>query len=370
MKNHLCRRLGIELPIFAFSHCRDVVAAVSKAGGLGVLGAAGFTPAQLEQELDWITDKVGDKPFGIDVIMPKKYEQGEAPDLQAMIPEGHKAWIEAFLKRYDIPPLPADGESGEYGISGEQIAWTHDLVRKLLDVAFRYPGIKVMVNALGTPPEDILAECRAKGILVGALAGKVKHAVAHKQGGVDFVIAQGHEAGGHTGEVTTMVLVPQVVDAVAPLPVLAAGGIANGRQIAAAMALGAQGVWCGSVWLTSPESEVDPLAKKKLLAATSNDTVRSRVISGKPARMLRTPWTDAWEAKDCPGFLPLPLQGMLTQEAHLRIVRSHNEELAFHPCGQTVGLCNDERDCKTIISDMVHEYVDTVERLGRSLTES
>ena len=368
MNNALCRRLGIELPIFAFTHCRDVVVAVSRAGGIGVLGAAGFTPEQLGQELDWISARLGDKPFGIDVIMPKKFESGEVPDLQSMIPAGHKAWVEDVLARHGVAPLPADADAGtHHGISGEQIGWTHDLCRQLLDVAFGYPGVKVMVNALGTPPADVLAECRARGILVGALAGKVKHALAHKHGGVDFVIAQGHEAGGHTGEITTMVLVPQVVDAVAPLPVLAAGGIANGRQVAAAMALGAAGVWCGSVWLTTPESEVAPLPKKKLLAAGSDATVRSRVISGKPARMLRSGWTDAWESPDCPGFLPLPLQGMLTQEAHLRIARSENEELAFYPCGQTVGLCNDERDCRTVIADMLNEYVDTVERLGRSL---
>ena len=271
MNNELCRRLGIELPIFAFTHCRDVVVAVSRAGGIGVLGAAGFTPEQLGQELDWISARLGDKPFGIDVIMPKKFESGEVPDLQSMIPAGHKAWIEDVLVRHGVAPLPADADAGaHHGISG-----------------------KVMVNALGTPPADVLVECRARGILVGALAGKVKHALAHKHGGVDFVIAQGHEAGGHTGEITTMVLVPQVVDAVAPLPVLAAGGIANGRQVAAAMALGAAGVWCGSVWLTTPESEVAPLPKKKLLAAGSDATVRSRVISGKPARMLRSGWTDA-----------------------------------------------------------------------------
>lgn len=365
MKNDLCRRLGIELPIFAFTHCRDVVVAVSRAGGLGVLGAAGFTAEQLEHELDWITRQLGDLPFGIDVIMPKKLAEGAVPDLQAMIPEEHKAWIEGVLARYGVPPLPADTDVG--GIRGDQIGWTHDLARSLLEVALRYPSLKVMVNALGTPPADLLELCHARGILVGALAGQVKHALAHKAGGVDFVIAQGTEAGGHTGEVTTMVLVPQVVDAVAPLPVLAAGGIADGRQIAAALALGAQGVWCGSVWLTTRESEVEPAQRKKLLAATSNDTVRSRVISGKPARMLRSEWTDAWEKKDCPGFLPLPLQGMLVQEAHLRIARSQKDELVFYPCGQTVGLCNEERDCRSVIGGMLEEYVATVERLAQTL---
>ncbi len=335
---------------------------------MGVLGAAGFTPEQLRQELDWISARLVDQPFGIDVIMPKKFAEGSVGDLQAMIPATHRAWVETVLGRYGIPPLPVDsGGEAHGGISGEQIGWTHDICRELLDVAFSCPGVRVLVNALGTPPDDVLAQCRARGVLVGALAGKVEHALAHKAGGVDFVIAQGHEAGGHTGEITTMVLVPQVVDAVAPLPVLAAGGIARGRQVAAALALGAQGVWCGSVWLTTPESEVEPLPRKKLLAADSGDTVRSRMLSGKPARMLRSDWTDAWETPDCPGFLPLPLQGMLVHEANLRIVRARHEGLAFYPCGQVIGQCNDERDCRAVIEGMLGAYAETLERLGAQL---
>lgn len=368
MKTAICDTLGIDVPIFAFSHCRDVVAAVSKAGGMGVLGAAGFTPAQLRKELDWIQDKVGGKPFGIDVIMPKVYAGDDVPDLQAMIPEEHKAWVESVLRRYGIPELPADYyQQNREQVSGEQIGWTHKICRELIGIAIDYPGLRVLVNALGTPPQDILDTCKQRGIKVGALAGKVKHAIAHKEGGLDFVIAQGHEGGGHTGDVTTMVLLPQVVDAVAPLPVLGAGGIASGRQAAAAMAMGAQGVWCGSLWLTTPESDVEPLVRGKLLQATSHDTVRTRMLSGKPARMLRSKWTDAWESPECPGFLPMPLQGMLVMDANQRIGRSHNEELAFYPTGQAVGMINDQRDCKTIVYDMINEYIEAVERLNRTL---
>ena len=371
MKTPICDTLGIDVTVFAFTHCRDVVVEVSRAGGLGVLGAAGFTPEKLEQELAWIQDKVGDRPFGIDVIMPKNYAGDEVPDLQAMIPQEHKAWVQSMMAKYDIPELPDDyfAEGSEH-VSGEQIGWTHKICRELIDVAMKFPGLKVLVNALGTPPDDILAACKERDIKVGALAGRIKHAIAHKEGGLDFVIAQGHEGGGHTGEVTTMVLLPQVVDAVAPLPVLGAGGIASGRQAAAAMAMGAQGVWCGSVWLTTPESEVSPLPKKKLLAATSEDTVRTRMLSGKPARMLRSRWTDEWEHSDCPGFLPMPLQGMLVQDANLRIERSQNEDLAFYPTGQSVGMTNDERDCKTIIFEMINDYLEAVERLNRTLEEA
>ncbi|MCZ6830872.1 MAG: nitronate monooxygenase family protein [Gammaproteobacteria bacterium] len=370
MKTEICKTLGIDVPIFAFSHCRDVVVEVSKAGGMGVLGCAGFTPEQLELELRWIQDKIGDRPFGIDVIMPKNYVGDDVPDLQAMIPEDHKAWVASVLRKYDIPELPDDYfADGSHHVSGEQIGWTHKICRQLIDTALKYPGMKVLVNALGTPPEDILQTCKEKGVKVGALAGKVKHAIAHKEGGLDFVIAQGHEGGGHTGDVTTMVLLPQVVDAVAPLPVLGAGGIASGRQAAAAMAMGAQGVWCGSVWLTTPESEVSPLPKKKLLAATSHDTVRTRMLSGKPARMLRSAWIDEWENKECPGFLPMPLQGILVQEANLRIDKAQSEELAFYPTGQVVGMTNDERDCRTIVFEMINDYIEAVERLTKTLEE-
>jgi NAD(P)H-dependent flavin oxidoreductase YrpB (nitropropane dioxygenase family) len=371
VQTDIARQLGLEVPIFAFTHCRDVVVEVSKAGGIGVLGAAGFTPEQLEQELNWIQDKVGDKPFGIDVIMPKSYVGDDVPDLQAMIPEEHKAWVAGVLRKYDIPELPEGfHDQDDHHVSGEQIGWTHKICRELLEVAMRYQGLKVLVNALGTPPEDILAACKERGILVGALAGRVKHAIAHKEGGLDFVIAQGHEGGGHTGEVTTMVLVPQIVDAVAPLPVLAAGGIGSGRQMAAGMDLGAQGVWCGSVWLTTAESEVEPVPREKLLAATSEDTVRTRMLSGKPARMLKSKWIEEWDDQDCPGFLPMPLQGMLVMDANLRIARSGNEELAFYPTGQVVGILNEQRDCKSVIYDMMNDFIEATERLHGLVTEA
>lgn len=370
MKTDICNTLGIDVPIFAFTHCRDVVVEVCKAGGMGVLGAAGFTPKKLEQELNWIQEKVGNRPFGIDVIMPKVYVGDDVPDLEAMIPEEHKAWVASLMQKYDIPELPDDffGEDSEH-VSGEQLGWTHKICRELIDVAMRYPGLKVLVNALGTPPDDVLATCKERGVKVGALAGRVKHAIAHKEGGLDFIIAQGHEGGGHTGEVTTMVLLPQVVDAVAPLPVLGAGGIASGRQAAAAMAMGAQGVWCGSLWLTTPESEVSTLPKQKLLNATSEDTVRTRMLSGKPARMLRSKWIDEWNSEDCPGFLPMPLQGMLVQNANLRIERAQNKDLAFYPTGQAVGMTNDQRDCKTIVFEMINDYIDAVDRLKKTLED-
>jgi len=165
----------------------------------------------------------------------------------------------------------------------------------LLDVAFAH-RIRLVASALGGPPQALINRAHAAGVSVAALAGNVAHAVRHKAAGVDFIVAQGTEAGGHTGEIATMVLVPDVVDAVSPTPVVAAGGIATGRQVAAAMALGAEGVWCGSVWLTTEEAETQPVVKQKFLRAGASDTVRSRSLTGKPARMLRSAWTAASES--------------------------------------------------------------------------
>jgi NAD(P)H-dependent flavin oxidoreductase YrpB (nitropropane dioxygenase family) len=183
--------------------------------------------------------------------------------------------------------------------------------------------------------------------------------------GVDIIVAQGHEAGGHTGDIASMVLLPEVVDAVAPVPVLGAGGIGRGRQIAAALALGAQGVWTGSVWLTVAESDMQPMIVEKLLAASSKDTVRSRCLSGKPARQLRTAWTDAWDAEDSPGTLPMPLQYLAVAEANRRIARSGNRDLNGIPVGQIVGTMNEVRPAKAVIFDMVDEFIDATQRLNQ-----
>jgi NAD(P)H-dependent flavin oxidoreductase YrpB (nitropropane dioxygenase family) len=214
----------------------------------------------------------------------------------------------------------------------------------------------------------MIEQGRAKGVLVAALAGTVEHARRHAQAGVDIVVAQGTEAGGHTGEISTMVLVPEVVDAVAPLPVLAAGGIGNGRQLTAALALGAQGVWMGSVWLTTEEAETHPVVKQKFLRATSRDTIRSRSLTGKPARMLRTAWTEAWEDPANPEPLPMPLQPRLVREAQARIARSAHKspgaaELADYFVGQIVGSLNHVKSVRAVIEELVQEYADTMERL-------
>ncbi len=384
MRTDLCDVFGIDVPIFAFSHCRDVVAAVSRSGGFGVLGALAFSPEQLDLELRWIDDNSDGRPYGVDTVMPMSYagkdeghgqadEQGEvdASVFQKMIPQETREWIERVLEEYEVPPLPesSDRDEGVGGGSSGLLGWTEGGGRNHVDVALRHERVKLLVNALGPPPKDIVDLAHAHGVKVAALTGAVEHAQRQKQQGVDIIIAQGTEAGGHTGEIGSMVLLPDIVEAVHPTPVLGAGGIATGRQAAAAMALGASGIWTGSVWLTVREADTSPLVKEKLFAARSKDAVRSRSLSGKPARLLRTAWTEAWERDDCPGTLPMPLQYMACAEAQMRIgLAARNKgakarELVGMPVGQVVGRMSHEMSSAEVIYRFIDEFVESAERL-------
>ncbi|MEY2461580.1 MAG: hypothetical protein QOG30_3410 [Acidimicrobiaceae bacterium] len=376
MRTPVCDLLGIEFPILAFSHCRDVVAAVSKAGGLGVLGAVAMTPDMLDMELDWIENEVGDKPYGVDVLVPAKYigsEEGglSGSKLSEMIPDEHRKFVNDLMERYGVPPLPADEK---VTATGGLLSWSHKGAQPLMDVAFGRKT-KLIANALGPAPDYMVEHAHEHGVVVAGLVGKKVHAERQKNAGVDIIVAQGYEAGGHTGEISTMVLIPEVVDAVAPVPVLAAGGIGNGRQIAASLALGAQGVWCGSVWLTTEEAETHPIVKQKFLAAGSSDTVRSRASTGKPARQLRTAWTDEWEDPANPDPLPMPLHGMLIADAQRRMQRSAAsnpgaEQLVNYFVGQIVGSMNQIKPAKQVVYEMVEEFIEAAERVSGLLGES
>ena len=380
MRTGICDLLGMEYPLLAFSHCRDVVAAVTRGGGFGVLGATVYSPEQLEVELRWIDEAVGGKPYGVDVLIPEKLagmERGagfDATALGGLIPEEHRRFLDSLLAEYGIEPAadghdgggsPAAGEGIAAGLSGEGAL-------RLIEVALDHP-IRLVANALGAPPKEMIEAAHAAGVPVAALAGKREHALRHVAADVDIVVAQGYEAGGHTGEIATMVFVPEIVDAVAPRPVLAAGGIARGRQMAAAMALGAQGVWTGSVWLTTEEAETHPVVKEKFLAATSSDTLRSRSITGKPARQLKSAWTAAWDGPDSPGPLPMPLQPLLVDYALHRIRRAAEAgqpgatQLVNYFVGQVVGSLDSVRPARQVLREMVEEYVDTVAGLARGL---
>ncbi|QXC61398.1 nitronate monooxygenase family protein [Aquihabitans sp. G128] len=376
MNNQLTEMFGIEYPIFAFSHCRDVVAAVTNAGGMGVLGALAFSPEELEMELTWIDEHVNGKPYGVDVVMPVKTVDRDrgiddvsdiGAELRKHISQDHWDYVDKILTDHGVD-LEASGkelESGA-GIGAGVLGWTAATGSPQIDIALSHP-IALLASALGPPPKAAIDQAHAQGVKVAALIGRVEQAVRDVQLGVDIIIAQGYEAGGHTGEVSTMVLVPDVVDAIAPVPVLAAGGVGTGRQMAAGMALGAAGVWTGSIWLTVAENGSSTTVTEKLLAATSTDTVRSRAYTGKPARQLRTAWTDAWEAPESPGTLPMPLQFILNSYAANKMGSKPPRELVGMPVGQIVSRMNQVRSSKAVIQEMVEEYVDTTQRLSADL---
>lgn len=371
MRTEICDRLGIEFPIFAFTHCRDVAAAVSNAGGLGVLGAVGFDAEQLEVELAWLDEHVGDRPYGVDLVIPSKYEgmgiEDMTPEeledeLRKHIPEEHRDFVRQLLAEHDVPEMPEDEKHHEL------LGWTSTTAAPQVEVILQHPKAKLVANALGTPPDDVIKQVQDSGRLIGALCGSVRHALKHKEAGLDFAVCQGTEGGGHCGEISSLVLWPQVIDAIGDeVPVLAAGGIGNGRQVAAAMAMGAAGAWTGSLWLTVEEADVPPAQMQTYVDATSHDTVRSRSWTGKPCRMLKNDWTEAWERDDTPDPLAMPLQMMVALDA---VQRGHRypeaaKDVNFNPVGQVVGQMNKIERTSQVMQRLVEEYLDACERLNK-----
>jgi NAD(P)H-dependent flavin oxidoreductase YrpB (nitropropane dioxygenase family) len=377
MKSPICEMLGVEFPLFAFSHCRDVVAAVSRAGGFGVLGATTHSPESIEQELKWIDDHVEGKPYGLDVLIPENTStSGERnvtwKDLEARISPEHRAFTRNLLKRYGI-----EATSTPVADSTPQ---PFDTTRALevLEASFRHP-IRLIANALGVPPKAMIEMGRKHGVPVAALVGAKEHALRQVAAGVDILVVQGTEAGGHCGEVTTMVLVPEVIQAIKKIrdvPVLAAGGIMTGRQMAACMAMGAAGVWTGSVWLATVESETSEIFREKMIAASSRDAVRSKGRTGKPARQLRSVWTDAWDRDpESPGALPMPLQSIISRDAFHAIDRAAAagnagaRELVTYFVGQGVGLIDSVKSATAVVQEFKEDFAEAVERMNAQVGE-
>lgn len=374
MKSPICDMLGIEFPLLAFSHCRDVVAAVSRAGGMGIFGAVNLPPDRLREELTWIDAHCGGKPYGVDLIVPNKMEgKSDAFNrdaLLAAIPQAHKDFASGILTSHGIEPGDLDGDRNRSIDFARNMR--ADGAASSLEVAFEFP-IKLIANALGVPPAVMLEMGKRHGVPVAALVGAKEHAVAQVQAGVDILVVAGGEAGGHCGDVSTMVLVPEVHRALkqmgASTPILAAGGITTGTQMAAAMSMGAAGAWCGSVWLTTSEAETHPVVKEKMLAASSRDTVRSRSRTGKPSRQLRSPWTDAWEREDAPSPLPMPLQTFVSEPALRRVNKLADaghagaKQLATYWVGQGVGLMDQAMSCGQVVQQFREDFLEARERL-------
>jgi len=368
MRTPICDELGIEFPIFAFTHCRDVVVAVSKAGGLGVLGAVGYSPEQLEMELDWIDAHIGDRPYGVDIVIPNKYEGMDAnmstedltKMLQDMVPRQHLDFARTLLTDHGVPLAEDDDNSLKL------LGWTEATATPQVEMALERENMVLIANALGTPPPDTIQRIHDAGRKVAALCGSPYQALKHAAADVDIIIAQGGEGGGHCGEVGSIVLWPQVVAAVAPRPVLAAGGIGSGQQIAAALALGCQGAWSGSQWLMVEEADNTPVQQQAYIDAGSRDTVRSRSFTGKPCRMLRNDWTEAWEDPDTPDPLGMPLQYMVSGMAVAATHRWPDQtvDVAFNPVGQVVGQFTRVEKTAAVIERWVNEYLEATAHLN------
>lgn len=373
MKTAITEMLGIDIPLLAFSHCRDVVVEVTNAGGFGVLGGSSFTPETLEEELAWIDDHVNGKPYGIDIVVAEnlvgKGQHLTAEGLADMIPDGDKQFVADLLTSHGIDRSPDEIAADPGKIPDAETG------RALLEVAFRHP-IKLIANALGVPPQFMIDEAKKHGVPIGALVGAKEHALKQVAAGVDFLVVQGTEAGGHCGEVSTLVLVPEVIEAIEDsVPVLAAGGIVTGRQMAAAIALGAAGAWTGSVWLTTPESEVAEYTKQKMLAASSRDTRRSYYRTGKPSRQLKSDWTEAYEQPGAPKPLGMPLQSMVSEKS-LRDVDKLADggddgarSLATYWVGQGVGLIHKAKTSRQTVFDFAEDYLTAVERVSESIDD-
>jgi NAD(P)H-dependent flavin oxidoreductase YrpB (nitropropane dioxygenase family) len=367
MKNKLCSTVGVDFPLFAFSHCRDVVVAVSRAGGFGVLGGSGFTPESLEQELRWIDDHIAGKPYGVDILIPEHQplvdRSTTGKDLARQIPAAHQAFVVDLLAHHDVSLEP-----GQI-VNGARLPATAPQVSEaLMDVAFRHP-IRLIANALGIAPPTMIERARKAGVPVAALVGAKEHALRQIAAGVDILVVQGTEAGGHCGEVSTLVLVPEVIRAIRPIseaPILAAGGIMTGAQMAGCMTMGAQGVWTGSVWLATIESETSEIFREKMVAASSRDTIRAKSRTGKPSRQLRSAWHEAWEGPESPGALPMPLMGMISQPAFNQIDKSalagnpKARALVSYFVGQGVGLVDNVRSASAVVQEFKADYADAI----------
>ena len=375
MKSRICDLLGIEFPLVAFTHCRDVVVEVSKAGGMGVLGAAGYNAETLDRELTWIDEHVDGMPYGVDLIAPTSIaisDDTTAEETLDMVPEENRDYALNILAQHNIDTQGV--YAGQTGGGGGFL--TKGRATNIIDVAFSHP-IKLIANALGVPPRYMIERCQETGVVSSALVGAKEHAVKQVEAGVDVLIVSGTEAGGHCGEVSTMVLVPEVCQAVqdSNVPVLAAGGIVTGRQMAAAMAMGADGVWTGSVWLTVAEANTSPIIKEKYIQADSRMTVRSKLRTGKYSRQLRSPWTEAWEAEEAPAPLPMPLQSLVSEAPLAKVTKlaegGHEgaKQLATSFVGQGVGLLNSIQSSRAVVYEFMEDFLSASERLKQAVDD-
>ena len=356
LRTKLCDMLGIEFPIIAFTHCKDVAVAVINAGGFAVLGEAMHTPDDIAGDIKWIRDRVDGKPFGIDVVIPASVPPAGALDeLMSKIPDEHRAFARQIKEKYDVPDPKGPVALHQWGGLNQEMARAQ--LEVLLD-----ERVPVLASGLGSPV-FILEAAHERGMKVFGLIGKTRQAKRQIEAGVDAIIAQGYDAAGHTGAMGTFSIVPEVVSIAGETPIIAAGGVTTGRHLAAALCLGAAGVWTGTLWLASRESDVDMIVKEKLLAATADDTSFSNCISGMTMRTLKCPWTEEWSKPEAPPVLPAPYQMLLSSD-YIQAANDHRrEDLMTEAAGQGVGFVTTMKPARQIVFDLVDEALTAIEEL-------
>ncbi len=356
LHTRLCDEYGCEVPIVAFAHTKDVIAAVTNAGGIGVLGAVGAEPEAMRSDIRWIKERVGDKPFGVDLLLPASFVEGNQEDLESQIPQGHRDFMDNLMKENDIAD-PKDGPP--YGQGGEIM----NRAREQLDVLLE-EAVPIFASGLGSPA-FIMDQLHDVGTKVWSLVGLPRQAKRLVDADIDMIIAQGGESGGHSGQIGTFSLVPQVVDVAKEkdIMVLAAGGVGSGRHLAAALTLGAVGTWSGTIWQATNESETEMFSKQRILDAKVEDAIQSRSSSGKPIRQLRSKYNEAWAADGAPPTLPMPLQGMLVAKFQQAVDDWDVEDWRITIAGQVVGMIDQVKPARQVVFDMVEEARDVFDNI-------
>ena len=359
LHTQLCEKLGIEYPIVAFTHCKDVAVAVINAGGFAVMGEALHTPDQIAADIKWIRERVNGKPFGIDLVLPSSVPEEKTLDqLLAMIPPEHREYEQMIKRKYNVPDPKTAPDIYHWGGLDQKRAM--DQMEVIFD-----ERVPVFASGLGSPA-FLLKRAHELGMQVWGLVGKPRQAKRQIEAGTDVIIAQGYDAAGHTGNIGTFSIVPQVVDAArgTGVAVIAAGGVVTGRHLAAALALGADGVWTGSLWLTSRESDVNLPLKERLLEAETEDAVISDCISGYTMRTTRSPWHDSWMNPDAPKVLKPPLQMMLSANYIQGSLDYQRKDLMTEAAGQGIHYITEMKPARQILSDIVEEALDVFDRFA------
>lgn len=353
----LCDDLGATHPIFGFTHSLDAAIAITRSGGIGIWGATRSTPEEIEVGLTRMDAELGDLPYGIDLVIPPGMpERDNRAEIEAAIPDGHRDFVAGLRQRFDVPD---DGEPG----MRSRFVRSEDVARAQVDVAMD-SNLRVLALGIGSP-EWVIGPAKERGMKMISLVGQPKHAEKALRAGADILVAQGYDAGAHTGTVGTFSLVPRIVDLAGDVPVVAAGGVATGRHVAASLAMGAQGVWLGTAWLLCEEEHTHPQIAAKLMAAESADTVISRADSGKTLRQVRTAWSDAWAAQDAPAPLKMPYQDILVGDVLGQIERHEIEPLMHSPAGQSIAYFDRPTTVAEVMNGLVEEATATLDGLGR-----